>query len=71
MKQVGKLTSGECGKTIIIICCFNAAGTYIPPALIFPCKNMNDRLVKGAVDLDSVIEDFIRLNDQRKDDFGL
>ena len=24
-----------------------------------------------AVDLDGVIEDFVRLNDQRKDDFGL
>ena len=48
MKQVGKLTSGERGKTITVICCFNAAGTYIPPALIFPRKNMNDRLLKGA-----------------------
>ena len=24
-----------------------------------------------SVDLDGVIEDFVRLNDQRKDDFGL
>jgi hypothetical protein len=48
MKQVGKLTSGERGKTITVICCFNAAGTYVPPTMIFPRKNMNDRLMKGA-----------------------
>ena len=29
MKQVGILTTGEHGKTIAIICCFNAAGTHL------------------------------------------
>jgi len=35
MKQIRKLTSGEHGKTIAIICCFNAASTHIPQRLIF------------------------------------
>lgn len=48
LKQVGKLTSAERGKTITVVCCFNAAGNYIPPAMIFPRKNMVDRLLKGA-----------------------
>jgi len=35
MKQVGKITAGEHGKTIAIICRFNDAGTHIPQHLIF------------------------------------
>lgn len=37
-KQVRKMTSGEKGKTVTIVCCMNAGGTYIPPILIFPRK---------------------------------
>lgn len=31
---VGKITSGERGKTTVL-CAMNAAGTYIPPMFIF------------------------------------
>lgn len=47
-KQVGKLTSGEKGKTVTIICAMNACGTYVPPMIIFPRKRMNDKLMEGA-----------------------
>ena len=47
-RQVGKITSGEKGKTVTAICAMNAAGCYIPPTLIFPRVNMNDRLLRGA-----------------------
>ena len=35
-KQVSKITCREKGKTITIICAMNAAGGYLPPAMIFP-----------------------------------
>ena len=36
-KQVGKLTSGERGKTITVLLCVNASGDqFIPPLFIFP-----------------------------------
>ena len=47
-RQVGKITSGEKGKTVTAICAMNATGSYIPPTLIFPRINMNDRLLCGA-----------------------
>jgi hypothetical protein len=47
-KQVGKMTSGEKGKTVTTVCCMNAGGTYIPPILIFPRKNMAQSLMNGA-----------------------
>jgi len=48
--QVGKITSGEGSKTITFTaaCCYNAAGVYLPPMMIIPRVNMNDRLLKGA-----------------------
>lgn len=48
LKQVGKITSGERGQTVTILCAMNAVGNYIPPLLIFPRKRMNDLLLKGA-----------------------
>lgn len=48
VKQVGKITSAERGDLVTIICCFSAAGNYIPPFLLFPRKLMNDRLMKNA-----------------------
>ncbi|KAB0803149.1 hypothetical protein PPYR_00119 [Photinus pyralis] len=37
IKQFGAKTSAERGKTVTVICCFNAAGTcYVPPMFIFP-----------------------------------
>lgn len=47
-RQVGKITSGEKGKTITAVCAFNATGAYMAPMLIFPRVNMNDRLLRGA-----------------------
>lgn len=47
-KQVAKITSGERGSTITILCAVNAAGACVPPALICPRKYMNDWLLKGA-----------------------
>ena len=40
--QVGKITSGEKSKTITAVCCYNAAGVYVPPLMIFRRVNMND-----------------------------
>lgn len=38
-KQVGKLTSGEKGRTITVLLCVNASGDqFIPPLFIFPRK---------------------------------
>lgn len=47
-KQVGKITSGERGKTVTVICAMNAMGTFIPPLMIFPRKNMSQVLVKDG-----------------------
>lgn len=47
-KQVGKITSGERGKTVTILSCTSASGSFIPPAMIYPRKYMNDRLLKNA-----------------------
>ena len=46
--QVGKITSGEKSKTITAVCCFNATGSYIPPMMVFPRVNTNERLLNGA-----------------------
>lgn len=47
-KQVGKITSGEKGKTVTTVCCMSAGGTFVPPMLIFPRKNMSQSLLNGA-----------------------
>lgn len=47
-KQVGILTSAERGHHYTIVCCVNALGTYIPPAFIFPRKNMKLDLMDQA-----------------------
>lgn len=48
-KQVGKMTSGERGRTITVLLCINAAGDqFIPPLFIFPRKKIIDRLKIGA-----------------------
>lgn len=52
-KQVGVLTSAERGQHYTTVCCVNALGSFIPPAFIFPRKNMKaelmDRAPTGAV----------------------
>lgn len=47
-KLVGKISSGERGETITIVCALSASGTYVPPAIIFPRKRMKDGLLFGA-----------------------
>lgn len=48
VKRVGKVTSGERGKTITCVCCMNASGGFIPPALLFPRKNMRADFIDQA-----------------------
>jgi DDE superfamily endonuclease len=40
--------SGERGRTITILCCMSAVGSYVPPLMVFPRKCMNDRLMHNA-----------------------
>ena len=47
-KSVGKITSGEKGRTVTVICASNAAGGYIPPMIIIPKKRMVDSLMHNA-----------------------
>jgi hypothetical protein len=36
------------GTLMTIIVCINASGHFVPPMIIFPRKNMNKQLVRGA-----------------------
>lgn len=47
-RAVGKITSGERGKTVTVICALNAAGTFVPPTFIYPRKRMVQSLMNGA-----------------------
>ena len=47
-RHVGKMTSGERGFTVTVICAFNGAGAYIPPMIIFPRVRMLPVLMRGA-----------------------
>lgn len=47
-KQVGVISSVERGKLTTVVCCCNAAGSFIPPFLIFGRKRMVSRLLDGA-----------------------
>jgi len=47
-RQVGVISSTEKGRTTTVICCCNAAGSFIPPFMIFARKRMNSRLLDGA-----------------------
>ena len=47
-KQVGRVTSGERGDNLTVICAINAAGTYVPPVLIFKRKRMSHLLMAGT-----------------------
>lgn len=47
-KQVGIISSVERGKLTTVICCCNAAGSFIPPFMIFGRKRMVGRLLDGA-----------------------
>ncbi|KAG1664800.1 hypothetical protein GQR58_019668 [Nymphon striatum] len=47
-EQVGSLVSAERGQTTTIVCAMSASGTYVPPAMVFARKNMNERLLVNA-----------------------
>lgn len=47
-RQISSLTSAERGGLITIVAAMSAGGTFIPPLMIFPRKNMNQQLMKGA-----------------------
>jgi len=47
-KSVGALTSAERGKNTTVVCCFSAAGEYVPPFIIFPRVNMKHSLMDNA-----------------------
>ena len=48
LKQVGKLTSAEHGKTVTAICYIDSLGNFIPPLFIFPHKQMTPLLMNDA-----------------------
>lgn len=47
-RQVGALSSAERGSLVTVVCCMSAGGSFIPPLMIFPRKNMSETLMKGA-----------------------
>jgi len=47
-RQISKVTSGEKGRTVTVVCCMSAGGSFIPPMMIFPRKRMLDLLLKGS-----------------------
>ena len=47
-RAVSLATSAEKGQTTTAICCMSAAGTCIPPALVFARKRIDPRLKRGA-----------------------
>lgn len=47
-RQVGLIASSERGRNTTVICCCNAAGSFIPPFMIFARKKMNSRLLDGS-----------------------
>jgi DDE superfamily endonuclease len=44
-KNVGTLTSGERGRTVTVVCCMSAAGSFVPPMFIFPRVRMKQSLM--------------------------
>jgi len=48
-KNVWSITSGENGKTHIVVTSVSASGYVIPPMMICPRKQMNEKLKQGAV----------------------
>jgi len=48
LKQVGKITSGEKGETVTVMCAVNGAGTYVTPMMIFKRRRMTKLLLKGS-----------------------
>lgn len=47
-RQIGALSSAERGSLVTVVCSMSAGGTFVPPLLIFPRKNMTETLMKGS-----------------------
>ena len=47
-RQVGRVTSGERGENLTVVCAVNAAGSYAPPMLVFKQKRMSQLLMAGT-----------------------
>lgn len=47
-KNVGTLTSAERGHLITVVTCMNASGSFVPPLIVWPRKNMQDALMEGT-----------------------
>lgn len=47
-KQVGSMISRERGKNVTEVCCFNAAGIFVPSMFIYPRARMNKLLERGG-----------------------
>ncbi|KAB0794133.1 hypothetical protein PPYR_13753 [Photinus pyralis] len=47
-KQVAKVTSGERGQLVTVCSAVNACGNHVPPFLILPIVNWQDRMLQGA-----------------------
>ncbi|KAJ8979708.1 hypothetical protein NQ317_015532 [Molorchus minor] len=49
VKQVGKITSGERGQNVTVVCAMNASGcSYIPPMFIYPRQRIKPSLKIGG-----------------------
>ena len=47
-KEVGRMTSGERGKNVTVLCALNTGGNYKPPMFIFPRQRMAEWLMRDA-----------------------
>lgn len=47
-RSIGSVTSLEKGKTITVLCCVSASGTYVPPMIIFPRVRMKPAFMDEA-----------------------
>lgn len=47
-RQVASITSAERGSLVTVVAAMSAGGQFVPPMLVFPRKNRNDQLMRGA-----------------------
>ena len=48
VRQVAKITSGECSNTVTVVGAMSAVGTGMPPMFLYPRKLMVEVLMNGA-----------------------
>lgn len=48
VKQIGKITSEERGQLVTLCAAINATGNHMPPYIIFPRVNWQDRMLGGS-----------------------